>query len=743
MAKGSAPPPSPPPPRPYITLQGTLERITYVNEENNYVVARLEIPGRRDLLTIVGNLVSVNPGETLRLQGEWVTHRRYGEQFRVDRYETIRPATAAAIEKYLGSGLIKGIGPVFARRLVEAFGPDTLRVIEEEARRLLEVGGIGKIRLARITAAWEEQREIRQVMLFLQGHGVSSAYAVKIYKAYRQEAIRVVSENPYRLAQDVYGIGFKTADRIATNLGIPRDSPLRAQAGIAHVLGELADEGHVFYPVEPLLDQCVKELEIPPEILDPALEELQRADRVAVEAIPQVGGLAAYLRPLHVAEVHLARRLADVARAPRIQYPIDIERALRWVEEQNGVVLAPAQQLAVRRAIEEKLLVITGGPGTGKTTILRCIIQILDKKRLRILLAAPTGRAAKRMAEATGRGAKTIHRLLEWSPQEGAFKRNPDRPLEADLVIVDEASMIDLLLMNSLLRAVPLQSTLILVGDVDQLPSVGPGNVLRDIIASGTAEVITLTEVFRQAEESAIVVNAHRINRGEFPRWPDGEEAGGDFHFVARAEPEEVQRTILELVGERLPRSLGLQPLDDIQVITPMHRGPIGAAQLNEALQAALNPVRADGPEIVRAGRRFRVGDKVMQIRNNYDREVFNGDIGRIVDLDLEDQTVAVRFEDRTVPYDFSELDELVLAYAVTIHKSQGSEYPAVIIPIHTTHYVMLQRNLLYTAVTRGRRLVVLVGTRKAVAIAVKNAKTQERYSSLAARLRAHALSAT
>ncbi|PWB47558.1 MAG: ATP-dependent RecD-like DNA helicase [Candidatus Methylomirabilota bacterium] len=719
------------PARSYDTLQGTLERITYVNEENHYVVARLQVSGRRDLATIVGNLPTVTPGETLKLTGEWVQHTKYGEQFKVEAFETITPATLAGIEKYLGSGLIKGIGPVFARRLVEAFGTDTLRIIEEEPARLLAVDGIGEVRLQRIRAAWEEQKEIREVMIFLQGHGVSSAYAAKIFKAYGKSSIAIVQENPYRLAKDIYGIGFKTADRIAQAIGIEKQSPLRVEAGVIHVLNELADEGHVYYPRDGLTKASAGILEVDEELVTQAVDRLRRDERVICEPAPQ--GTAVYLAPLHAAEDGVARRLLTLAEGGAPPPDIDIERAILWVEQSNRLHLAAQQQEAIRQALQQKLLVITGGPGTGKTTILRCILQIPDKKHRRMLLCSPTGRAAKRMSEATGREAKTIHRLLEFSPKDGRFKRDQHRPLEADLVIVDEASMIDVVLMNSLLKAIPSAAGLILVGDVDQLPSVGPGAVLRDIMASGLVPVIRLSEIFRQARESQIVVNAHRINGGEMPSCADWEaRERSDCYLLVKQEPQEVQTAILELASRGLSGRHRVDPMEELQILTPMQKGPIGAMALNQALQALLNP---SGPELLRAGRLYRRGDRVMQIRNNYDKDVYNGDIGRIVNLDHEDREVTVRFDDRQVSYDFNELDELVLAYAVTVHKSQGSEYPAVIIPVHTTHYVMLQRNLLYTAITRGKRLVVLVGTKKALAIAVKNQKIQQRYTGLVARL--------
>ncbi len=719
------------PVRSYTTLQGTLERITYVNEENHYVVARLQVPGRRELATIVGNLPSVTPGETLKLTGEWTLHAKYGEQFKVEAFETITPATVAGIEKYLGSGLIKGIGPVFAKRLVEAFGTETLRVIAEKPSRLLTVDGIGQVRLQRILTAWEEQKEIRDVMIFLKGHGVSSAYAAKIFKAYGKSSIAVVQQNPYRLARDIYGIGFKTADRIAQAIGIEKQSPLRVEAGLIHVLNELAEEGHVYYPLERLAKDSAGILEVEQELVAQAIERLRREEQVVCREGPE--GMAVYLASLHAAEEGVARRLLALAVGGASPADIDVERAILWVEQVNRLRLAEEQKEAIRQALQQKLLVITGGPGTGKTTILKCIIQILEKKQRRIVLCSPTGRAAKRMTEATGREARTVHRLLEFSPKDGRFKRDQHRLLESDLVIVDEASMLDVVLMNSLLKATPSAAGLILVGDVDQLPSVGPGAVLRDIITSGLVPVIRLSEIFRQARESQIVVNAHRVNRGEFPLCPDWEgRERSDCYLLVKQEAQEVQAAILELAAGGLPKRHRVDPMEELQILSPMQKGPIGAMQLNQALQALLNP---SGPELIRGGRLFRLGDRVMQIRNNYEKDVYNGDIGRVTKLDPEDREVTVRFDDRQVTYDFNDLDELVLAYAITVHKSQGSEYPAVIIPVHTAHYVMLQRNLLYTAITRGKGLVVLVGTKKAIAIAVKNHKIQHRYTDLARRL--------
>jgi exodeoxyribonuclease V alpha subunit len=727
---------------PYATLEGAVARITYVSEETQYVVARLDVSGKPDPVTIVGTMVSLTPGETLRLHGRWSHHPKYGEQFQVERYESVVPATITGIQKYLGSGMIKGIGPIFAKRLVEAFREETLKVIEEAPTRLAEVEGIGPKRQQRIITAWAEQREIREVMLFLQGHGVSPAYAVKIFKAYGQAAIGTVRENPYRLARDIRGIGFKTADKIARELGIPVDSPLRAAAGILHMLNELTDEGHVYVPEEELLRAAEETLEIPASLLPDALAALAADEAVVVEPLPT--GRAVYLTGLHVSETHLARRVADLLRAPRAMPPVDMNQALPWVEQKTGLVLTEEQRQAVRLAFQEKLLIITGGPGTGKTTILKAVIRILEAKKLRMHLASPTGRAAKRLAEVTGHEATTLHRLLEWNPREGGFQRNTRHPLETDIIVVDEVSMIDVLLAHHLLQAIPLTATLLLVGDADQLPSVGPGTVLRDLLSVSRVPVIRLTTIFRQAAESRIVSNAHRVNRGEFPDLSVA--AAGqpqDFYYLPEEDLEKLQQLIVDLALQRLPAKYGLDPRLDIQVLTPMHRGPIGAGQLNTALQAALNPPRNGEMELLRGGRIFRIGDRVLQLRNNYDKGVYNGDLGWISNIDFTEQAVIVQVDDREVSYDFSEMDELTLAYAMTVHKSQGSEYPCVVLPMHTTHYPMLQRNLLYTAITRAKKLLVVVGTKKAIAIATRNDAIRRRYSGLPDRFAAARLEPT
>jgi exodeoxyribonuclease V alpha subunit len=719
-------------------LQGQIERITYTNEVNGFTIAKVKVYGRRDLVTVVGNLMSPMAGEIIKMKGEWANHPRYGEQFKIVHYKTQVPASVYGIEKYLGSSLIKGIGPIMAKRIVKVFGKQTLDVIEANIEKLVEVEGIGKKRIQMIKAAWEEQKEIREVMLFLQTHGVSSGYATKIFKQYGTESIEVVKKNPYRLATDIFGIGFVTADRIAEKLGFAKDSELRGEAGILYVLNQLADEGHVYYPYEPLIDKCQEVLQVDPEVIVKAFGAIALGDRIVIEDLNenirefQQNNKAVYLAKFHFSESSIATRLRTLIKATKSIKKIDSEKAIQWVQQQLDITLALRQVEAVKCAAEDKVLVITGGPGTGKTTIINAVIKIFAKLGVDIMLAAPTGRAAKRMSEATGHEAKTIHRMLKYSLQKGGFQKNDEHPLECDLLIIDEASMIDTILMHHLLKAIPPTATFILVGDVNQLPSVGAGNVLKDIIRSGAVKVVELNEIFRQAQQSSIIVNAHKINQGMIPSpKPSGQELD-DFYFIEQEDPEEVLRIILELARERIPKRFGFYRLDDIQVLTPMHRGSVGAGNLNVELQKALNPGE---DAVTRGGRNFRVNDKIMQIRNNYDKEVFNGDIGRITWIDTENQEVRIAFDDREVVYDYPDLDEIVLAYAVSVHKSQGSEYPAVIIPILTQHYVLLQRNLIYTAVTRGKKLVVMVGTRRALAIGVKNDKTQKRYTYLRYRL--------
>ena len=715
-------------------IKGQVERITFYNEENGYTIAKIRVHGRADLVTVVGTVPGMTPGEVLKLEGEWQTHPRYGQQFKFVAHESVIPATLAGIERYLSSGLIKGIGPVMAKRLVAKFGEETLDVIGHDIERLREVEGIAEKRIDMIRTAWDQQKEIRDVMVFLQGYGVSPAYAGKIFKQYGRESITVVRENPYRLAEEVFGIGFLTADKIAAKLGIPKDSPLRAKAGIQYVLGQLADEGHMFYPFKQLITECSKILDIDEAQLPEAFHAAEAEKRIVIENTegPPLNDRAVYLTPLHVAETGIARLLNDLLASPKQLHLMDREAALKAAQKDLSITLADQQLRAVLEALDRKVMVITGGPGTGKTTIIRAITHIYTANRQKIVLAAPTGRAAKRMFEATGHEAKTIHRLLEFSPRIGKFKRDEQEPLDADLVVIDETSMVDTALMYNLLKAVPRRATLILVGDVDQLPSVGPGNVIRDIIASGVVPTVRFNEIFRQARQSMIIVNAHRVNSGEMPEFGKERESSTDFYFLEVEEPEKALQRIVALCKEKIPEKFGYNTLTDIQVLTPMHKGTIGASNLNAELQRELNPSK---DEIARAGRTFKRGDKVMQIRNNYDKDVYNGDIGRIASIDREEQQVTVNFDGKLVAYEFAELDELVLAYATSIHKAQGCEYPVVIMPILIQHFILLQRNLLYTGITRGKKLVIVIGTKKALAIAIRNNKTQMRYTLLKERL--------
>lgn len=719
-------------------LQGLVERITFTCEETGYSVIKLRAPGYRDLVTAVGNFVSLCPGETLLMEGTWGAHARFGRQFRVDRYETTAPSTAEGIRKYLGSGLIRGIGPKMAERIVKRFAEKTLDIIESQIERLLEIDGIGKYRVGQIQKAWEEQKEIRTLMIFLRSNGVSAALASRIFKNYGQQSVAIVRENPYRLAMDITGVGFLTADRLAGNLGFAADSPLRAEAGILFVLHESAEEGHVCMPRFLLMELCRNRLQIETHIMEEALSRLKADARIKEEKLAPVASeqfgdeRAIYLSPMHASEVGAAARFAAIHRYRRLQPRIDSQEALNWVRGRLNFSLAPLQEEAVKLVLREKVIVITGGPGTGKTTLVRAILAIYERMGARVSLAAPTGRAAKRLSETTGHPAATIHRLLEFSPRMGGFQRNEQKPLPADLVIVDEISMMDIVIANHLLKAVPSQAVLVLVGDADQLPSVGPGKVLGDIIESGRFPVIRLTEIFRQASQSRIITNAHLIRQGAFPDLQAGNGQKQDFYFINREDPQEAVNTIVQLCTERIPRRFGLDPIEDVQVLSPMHRGEVGSQNLNFVLQNALNP---RGITLESAGRTFRVNDKVMQIKNNYDKDVFNGDIGRIRRIDHEDGQIRVEFDGRSVKYDFSELEELVHAYAISIHKSQGSEYPAVVFPLLTQHFMMLQRNLLYTAVTRARKLVVIVGSKKALAIAVKNNRIQSRFTLLRERL--------
>jgi exodeoxyribonuclease V alpha subunit len=720
-------------------LRGQVERITYSNDENSYTVARVKVSGRKELVTVIGNIINPTPGEIISMKGEWGNHPKYGEQFKIAYCESTAPATVNGIEKYLGSGLVKGIGPVMAKRIVKRFKEETLNVIERNIEQLTAIDGIGPKRIAMIKKAWDEQKEIRSIMIFLQDHGVGPGYSARIYKQYGNASITIVKENPYRLATDVFGIGFVTADKIAEKLGFAKDSELRAEAGILYVLHELTDEGHVYYPYDPLVDKCKEILDIDREIVVRAIRTIAGDKQIVIEEIDRntdaIGEnhKAVYLAGYHAAETQLAARLRVLIRTSQALRRIEAEKAVSWIQEKLAITLAEQQIEAVRCVTGNKVMVITGGPGTGKTTLINAIIRICSVIKTKIMLVAPTGRAAKRMTEATGHEAKTIHRLLEYSRQKGGFQKNEDAPLDCELLIVDEASMIDTLLMHHLLKAVPAKATLVMVGDVNQLPSVGPGNVLKDIIESRAVPVVELNEIFRQARESSIIVTAHMINEGRMPNLKSSQDKLDDFYFIEQEDPQKVMELIITLVKERIPKRFGFDPFDDIQVLTPMHRGIVGGTNLNRELQKALNP----GDEgVSRMGRLYKVNDKVMQISNNYDKEVYNGDIGRILSIDAEAQEIIVSIDNREIPYDYSEMDELVHAYAVSIHKSQGSEYPAVVIPILTQHYILLQRNLLYTGVTRGKKLVVIVGTRKAMAIAVRNNKTEKRYTLLSERMK-------
>jgi exodeoxyribonuclease V alpha subunit len=712
-------------------LAGLVERVTFHNAESGFCVLRAKARGHRDLVTVVGHAATISAGEWITATGEWVNDRTHGQQFKARFLRTSAPTSPDGIEKYLSSGMIRGIGPVYAKKLVRAFGEKVFDVIETESHRLREIDGIGPVRADRIVAAWAEQKIVREIMVFLHSHGVGTARAVRIFKTYGGDAVQVMSENPYRLARDIRGIGFKTADAIAMKLGIGKTAMVRVRAGISYALTEAMDDGHCGLPTDELMPLAENLLEVPLELVRTALD-LELADGTVVN--DSVGETpCTFLAGLHRAERTIAERLMRLAGGTLPWPRIDPDKALPWVADRLQLKFAESQMAAIRLALASKVLVITGGPGVGKTTIVKGILRILSAKGARLLLCAPTGRAAKRMTEATGFEAKTIHRLLEVDPNGGGFKRGDDNPLDCDLLVVDETSMVDVMLMQALLKAVPGGAAMLIVGDIDQLPSVGPGQVLADLIASGAVSVVRLTEVFRQAAQSRIIVSAHRINQGAIPNL-DPPSTDSDFYFVQADDPETAVPRIVDLVKTRIPRRFGLDPIRDVQVLCPMNRGGVGARWLNIELQVALNP--ASDRKVERFGWTFAPGDKVMQIENDYDKEVYNGDIGYIDDVDLAAGELAVSFEGRSVSYGFGELDTLVPAYAVTIHKSQGSEYPAVVIPVMTQHYAMLQRNLLYTGITRGKKLVVLVGQRRAVAIAVRNVSGRRRWSKLSEWLR-------
>ena len=721
------------------TLRGTLERVVFHNEDNGWTVLRMRVQSKADPVTVVGSMPAPQPGVGLTVTGVWVNDARFGRQFKMESFETLLPATLEGIKHYLGSGLIKGIGKRLAQRIVEEFGEATFTILDKDPDALTTVKGITPRLVSDIKAAWAEHQGIRDLIMFLQPHGVSTSYAVRIFRHYGGDALAVVRENPYRLAMDIHGIGFVTADAVAMKLGFAPDSDLRAEAGLLYVLRQVTEEGNVFFPYEELVHKTSDELGVETEIIRDAVNSLVLEERAVIDELTDENGedfRAVYLSRYYHYETNIAHYLRRVLHSPKSTRFSEPEKLLEQVLRTLPLELAEEQVEAARASLSGKVLVVTGGPGTGKTTVINAIIRLFEQNKARVLLAAPTGRAAKRMAETSDREAKTIHRLLEYSPREDGFARNEDHPLACGLLVVDEASMLDTMLMYHLMKAVPLGTTLVFVGDVNQLPSVGPGNVLKDIIASRAVTVVRLTEVFRQAAESEIIVNAHLINQGEMPPLSHNSEALSDFYFIRQDDPERAADMIVDLVRNHIPRRFRFDPVDDIQVLTPMHKGSAGVAILNQRLQAALNPPRSEeSPSIQRGERRFYLNDKVMQLRNNYDKDVFNGDIGRIRHIDKENRELMVRFDDRNVLYSSEELEEITPAYAISVHKSQGSEYPAVVMPVLTQHYVLLQRNLIYTGVTRGKRLVILVGSPKAMNMAVRNNKMHKRFTWLDKRL--------
>lgn len=712
-------------------LSGIIEHVTYHNPDSGFVVLRVKAKGRRGLVTIVGQTARAVPGEYVEANGTWKVDSEHGEQFQAKEMRTAAPSTAEGIEKYLGSGLVKGVGPHYAKKIVQVFGAKTLQIIDESPSFLREIKGIGPKRITEIRESWRQQKVVRDIMVFLQSHGVGTGRAVRIYKTYGEQAIDKVRANPYRLANDIWGIGFATADGLAQRMGIDPQSPLRAEAALRHVLKESADDGHCAYPEAGTIEEAQKLTGIASDIVRDAVRSLVDAkDLIREDALAPEPWL--YLRKYFFAEKTVADRLLSYQNGSPPLPSLDVEKALVWVEKKVGLELAAQQREAVRQAVASKVLVITGGPGVGKTTLVRSILEIFLAKGMRCALAAPTGRAARRLRESTGQPASTLHRLLEYEPR-GA-KRNADHPLEHDLLVVDEMSMVDISLMEALVKALPANASLILVGDADQLPSVGPGSVLADLIASKCVPVVHLTQIFRQAQESGIVRAAYRVHDGELPE-SDRADKLGDFYVIEVDDPALIQDRLIALVRDRIPARFGLDPLQDVQILSPMNRADLGVRQLNQLLQNVLN-APGDEPEINRFGVAFRPGDKVLQTVNNYDKDVFNGDIGRVKRVDLDEQVVLVEFDGNAIAYDFDELDELALAYALTIHKSQGSEYPAVVIPLHTQHYMLLRRNLIYTAITRGKKLVVIVGSKKALEMAVRRQDDARRFTALAARLR-------
>ncbi|MBT3595413.1 MAG: ATP-dependent RecD-like DNA helicase [Verrucomicrobia bacterium] len=716
------------------SISGLIERVTYFNEESGFVVLRVKIKGRRDLLTVVGQSISANAGEWVKAEGVWARDREHGLQFKAERLVCTPPTNIEGIEKYLASGMIKGIGPVYAKKMVTRYGEKIFDIIETASAKLESIDGIGPGRRRKIKDAWQEQKVVRKIMVFLHSNGVSTSRAVRIYKTYGEEAIEKVQNNPYILARDIRGIGFKSADHIAQKLGIPEDSLHRAQAGLNHMLTEASGNGHCGLPEDLLIRQTTELLAVDESIPRNALAQALHAGDVVRDAVGEHDLI--FLPALKKAEEYIARRILDLSGQPSSYPDIDFNRAITWVQESNKLQLAASQTEAIRCALENRVVIITGGPGVGKTTIIQSILKILHAKCVTFALCAPTGRAAKRLSESTGHEARTIHRLLEVNPRNGQFKHDEESPLEEKLLVVDECSMVDIPLMHHLLKALPEDGHLLLVGDVDQLPSVGPGSVLKDFIQSGCLSVVRLQEIFRQAAGSRIITNAHRINQGQMPMMEE-DALLSDFYFIDREEPERAAATLLQMVRDRIPSKFQVHPILDIQVLCPMNRGSLGVREMNLTLQNALNPLRHGDVVAEKFGWQFRARDKVIQTENNYDKEVFNGDIGQISSIDPIEKEIKVQFEQRKVIYDFGELDELSLAYAITIHKSQGSEFPVVVMPVATQQYMLLQRNLVYTGVTRGRKLVVIVGQKKALGMAVNNSKNASRYSGLLHRLRA------